>query len=270
MDLTLIEQAKLALGRDETLRAAVMEIFANSSDLLQYLPFRNVTVTYDEDSKKTLVDDMENETIGIGGGDIDIDIELIKGNPTERAKLEIPLLKRLANRIVELIIKGNSENPYEFDGLQVRCKGGQLIDNSGALLLSKLDELITSVNNPTHLLMNKVMGQRLGVLNKEGRITMYKNLSILSTTYDKNYDELLSFTEEDPSGVPQCTSIYCLSLAEDGLVGLQVGPMEVRDLGELDTKPVYRTRIEWYIGLTTIRQKSIARLRYINDGVISV
>ena len=46
MDSTLIEQSKVMLDRDETLRATVMEIFANKSYLLQYLPFRDITVTY--------------------------------------------------------------------------------------------------------------------------------------------------------------------------------------------------------------------------------
>ncbi|RLD18052.1 MAG: hypothetical protein DRI33_04480, partial [Caldiserica bacterium] len=43
MALTLIESAKLALGRDETLKATVMELYAKASDLMQYLPFQDIT-----------------------------------------------------------------------------------------------------------------------------------------------------------------------------------------------------------------------------------
>jgi hypothetical protein len=34
----------------------------------------------------------------------------------------------------------------------------------------------------------------------------------------------------------------------------------VRDLGELDTKPVYRTRLEFYTGLAIFGGKGAARL----------
>lgn len=281
MDLTLIEQSKLALGRDETLKAVTMEILAKYSDLLQYLPFRNVTVTYDEDNKKTLVDDMENETIVIGGGDLDVDSTLVSKGRYKRGKHEIYLIKHLSGFTTKMLIKGDAEYDYrEINGLQSRCAGEQQLNNNGDILqISNLDMLIASVDNPTHLLVDNQIRRRLSQWREEidyefdhfgRRITTYKNLPILIAGQDEMGEEILPFTEPDPSGVLQCTSIYCLSLAEDGLVGLQVGPMEVRDLGELDTKPVYRTRIEWYIGLTTIRQKSIARLRYINDGVISV
>ena len=41
MALTLVESSKIAMGRDEDLKATVMELYARSSDILQYLPFDN-------------------------------------------------------------------------------------------------------------------------------------------------------------------------------------------------------------------------------------
>jgi len=87
---------------------------------------------------------------------------------------------------------------------------------------------------------------------------------------DHEYNEILPFTEKDSFGIPQCTSIYCLSLSEDGVVGLQTDEMKVRDLGILSSKPVARTRIEWYVGMAVQDEEAAARLQYIKDGSIEV
>ncbi len=302
MDSTLLEQAKLIFDEmiltntkcpDETLTANTMETFAKSSDLLQYLPFRNVTVTYDEDSKKTFINGMENEVIVFSGGDIDMDAAFEKRFENEKdLQLFITTqnamkIKSLAGWLSRVIVKGDTEKDSRvFNGLQIRCKDDQLIDAINFSYDSYgLDELIASVDKPTHLFMNKTMQQRLVQSQKRNphdtyvvyrvdglrrRVTLYKDIPILIAGQDVHYpfDEILPFTEPDPSGVPQCTSIYCLSLAKNGLVGLQNGPMIVTDFGKLDTKPIYRTRIEWYVTLATFRPRSIARLRHIKEGLV--
>jgi hypothetical protein len=40
-------------------------------------------------------------------------------------------------------------------------------------------------------------------------------------------------------------------------------------MGEIDTKPVYRTRIEWYITLAILRARAAARLYSITDAAIT-
>ena len=206
--------------------------------------------------------------------------------------------------------------------MQVRCKDNQLISNSqygNVLFLNKLDELITSVDKPTHLLMNRYMRRRIvqyysqayqlymkqikNIITSERgkttwfdrmskarkhfeeskniriryeldafrrRVTHYNGLPILISGKDNDHEEILPFTEKDPSGTPQCTSIYCLSFAKNGVVGLQNHEMKVRDLGEMTTKPVYRTRIEWYTTIAILRTRALARLQYIKDGPIEV
>jgi hypothetical protein len=44
--------------------------------------------------------------------------------------------------------------------------------------------------------------------------------------------------------------------------------MDVRDLGELQTQPVSRTRCEWYSGLAIFQGKSAARLYDITDAAV--
>lgn len=309
MALTLVEAAKIAMGRDETLKATIMELYARSSDIMQFLPFEGITgnaltfnrertlpsvgfralnEAYDEGTGKV---DKITESLVIAGGDLDVDVMLVKtGNSDQRGVQEAMKIKALSLAVTKTIIKGDSEStPKEFDGLQVRCTGDQKIaagSTSGgdALSLAKLDELIDAVEDPTHLVMNKTMRRRLsaaarlytvgGYITYEldafgRRVTKYNDLPILIVDKDNNYDDIMPFTEAASSGTAQCTSIYCLSLADNGVVGLQNGAMEVRDLGEIDTKPVFRTRVEWYISLAILRAKSAARLWAVKDGAVS-
>ena len=39
-----------------------------------------------------------------------------------------------------------------------------------------------------------------------------------------------------------------------------------RDLGELETKPVFRTRVEWYSGIAVYHGRAAARLAGITDA----
>jgi hypothetical protein len=52
-------------------------------------------------------------------------------------------------------------------------------------------------------------------------------------------------------------------------MGLKNGEMEVSDLGELQTKPALRTRLEWYAGMAIFHGRAAARLRYVKDGAIT-
>ena len=309
MALTLIESAKWALGRDETLKATIMELYAKASDLIQYTPFENipgrsqtfnreqtlptagfraVNEAYTEGSGTV---DQVTENLAIAGGDLDVDAFLIKtGGSDMRGPQEAMKIKALSLALTKTMIKGDvGTNSKEFDGLQSRLIGNQLV-NAGttaagdALTLTKLDELIDTVDEPTHLLMNKTMRRRMSAaarlttvggyitydLDAFGRrVTRYNDLPILVADKDNNYDDIMPFTEASSNGTLACTSIYCLSFAENGVVGLQNGAMDVRDMGEIDDKPVYRTRIEWYVSMAILRARAAARLRYITNAVIA-
>jgi hypothetical protein len=309
MALTLVEAAKLAMGRDEALKATVMELYARNSDILQYLPFENITgnaltfnrektlpsvgfrginESYDESTGQI---DKVTESLMIAGGDLDVDVMLVKtGNADQRGAQEAMKIKALSMSMSKTIIKGDSETtPKEFDGMQIRCTGDQKVvagssASGDALSLIKLDELIDTVDEPTHLLMNKAMRRRLTAAARTTtiggyitydvdafgrRITKYNDLPILIADKDNDYNDIMPFTEAATTGSSVCTSVYCMSFAENGVLGLQNGVMDVRDLGEIDTKPVYRTRIEWYISLAVLRHKAVARLWAIKDAAVT-
>ena len=44
--------------------------------------------------------------------------------------------------------------------------------------------------------------------------------------------------------------------------------MTARDLGELESKPVFRTRVEWFSGLTCYHGRAAARLGGIKDAPV--
>jgi hypothetical protein len=61
------------------------------------------------------------------------------------------------------------------------------------------------------------------------------------------------------------SSIYAVRFGEDegdsAVTGLTNGGIQVDDLGQLETKPALRTRIEFYCGLAVFGGKGAARLR---------
>jgi hypothetical protein len=57
-------------------------------------------------------------------------------------------------------------------------------------------------------------------------------------------------------------------MGDGGLVGIQNDGISVRDLGELEAKPVFRTRVEWYAGVAIFSGRAVARLRGIKDAAI--
>jgi len=80
--------------------------------------------------------------------------------------------------------------------------------------------------------------------------------------------EILPFTEAAASGTSTATSIYCVNFSPGMLTGIQNGGIDVRDLGELETAPKFRTRVEWYPGIACYHPKAAARLRYVADAAV--
>jgi hypothetical protein len=101
------------------------------------------------------------------------------------------------------------------------------------------------------------------------QITMYNGIPILVVDQDNLGNEILPFTEAATSGTATATSIYAVALGEGMLEGIQNGIMDVRDLGELDDKPVMRTRVEWYMGLSLQHPRAAARLWSISNAAVT-
>jgi len=300
MALTLLEAAKSNGG--DVYKAGVLTKFAETSDILRVLPFegingnslkynveetlpgvgfRGVNESFDE---STGIINPKVESLTIAGGDLDVDKFIVDTmGQSQRAVQEAMKVKSLALAWTRTFIKGDSEeNPREFDGLQKRLTGDAIIENdaSGAgLSLAKLDEAIDAVDGANVILMSKAIRRRITVAARDSsiggnitytkdefgrQVTQYNDLPILIVDKDNNNTDILGFDEAGST-----TSIYILALGEGQVSGLENGGMDVRDLGELETKSALRTRVEWYSGFGVFAPRTAARLSKITDEAVT-
>lgn len=261
----------------------------NTLDTLPAIGFRGVNEAF---SEGVGIINPQTEGLVIAGGDLDVDRYIIQTMGQDiRAAHVSAKTQALGLKWTKTFFKGDTTaSPKEFDGLQTRITGDALINagsTSGgdALSLAKLDELIDYVLNPTHIIMSKAMRRRFdaaarttgvaGNINYETvqfgeRIMSYAGIPIITVDLDNEGNAILPFTEANPGGgTAASTSIYCVSFSENGVMGIQNGGMDVRDLGELDTKPVFRTRVEWYNSFAVFNGRSAARLNGIKDAAIT-
>jgi len=297
MALTLLEAAKLNSG--DVYKAGVIAKFAESSEILRILPFQTIqgnSLKYNVEetlpgigfrgvngsyTESTGIINPKTESLSIAGGDIDVDIALVKFmGADQRTVQEGMKIKALALSWTKTFIKGDSEtDPAVFDGLQKRLTGDALIANhaSGAgLSLAKLDEAIDAVDGANAILMSKSVRRRLTVaarttavggnitytMDEFGRqVTMYNDLPIIIVDKDNENVDILGYTETGST-----TSVYVVAFGDGMVQGLENGGMDIRDLGEIDTKPALRTRIEWLSGFGVFAPRSAARLKNITDA----
>jgi len=260
----------------------------NQEQTLPGIAFRGVNEGYTE---SVGVLNPRAEPLVICGGDLDVDKFIVSTmGPDVRAAHEQMKVKALAADWTRAFIKGDSSTqPREFDGLQARLVGGQKIANGSssggdALSLAKLDALIDAVDAPSHLIMSKAMRRRLTAAARTTtvggyvtytqdefgrRLTQYNDLPILVPYSENGGTEPIAFDEANPGGGSAVgTSIYCVSFGDQRLQGIQNSEMAVTDLGELQTSPVYRTRVEWYAGIAIFHGRAAARLWGITDAAV--
>lgn len=307
MALTLAEANKLEKG--DVYRDTIVEIYSGSSDVMRVLPFQNIMGgTYGYTNEETLpgigfrgvneaytastgVLNPKVETLTIAGGDLDVDSFIIQTRGEEqRSVQEAMKVRALGLAWTQKFIKGDTaSDPREFDGLQTRLVGNQKFQagttaNGTPLSLGVLDEAIRRTFMPTHILMSSKMAIKLGAAARSstvggyvtfgvpelGKIPMfYQGLPVITVDLDGTGAEILPFTEAATSGTATATSVYILSLGDTGVCGLQNGTISVKDLGELQTSPVYRTRVEWFSTFGVFHGRAATRIWSISDAAIT-
>ena len=188
-----------------------------------------------------------------------------------------------------MIIKGDStSDPKEFDGLQRRLANDQLIavttndtDTVGPLTLAKLDEAIDATDSPTHLIMNKKLRRLLTAAQRTesiggfleysndtwGRqVVKYAGLPILDAGQDNTNTDIIPLTETAGDGGADSTSLYVVSFGDGMVEGIQNGTMEVKDLGLTDSGVIYRTLVEWLVGMALYHPRAATRLWNISTA----
>lgn len=235
----------------------------------------------------------ETERLRIAGGDLDVDQFLVKTVGGDiRAYEEASKIKALGGFITDRVINGNSiTNVDEFDGLRARVVGPQLFaadlaspSANSPLSLEALDAAIDEVENPNALIMSYAMQRKLvkaARANVGGDIQMsdpnqfgwriysYNGIPILIADTNHLGQRIIQFNEAGPGGGSTATSIYVANLSEGYVTGLQNGTMDVTDLGQLESKPVLRTRIEWYVAMAVMHPRAVARVWGITNADVT-
>ena len=299
--LTILEAAKL---NPSPLVSGVVEIFARENPVLLNMPFETINgpaYVYNREgtlpgvafrginesyTESTGIINPQTERLAIAGGESDYDTFIVKtgtGSNDARAVHDGMKSKALAMRWLKTWFDGDSvTEPREFDGVNKRITGTQLIDagSGGATLtLAMVDELIDAIPGGANmLLLNRTLRRKITALaastqavvmtqDQLGRpMTTYAGVPLGLVEYDDSGNLILAFDEADGAGHNDTSSIYAVRFGMDSLHGIQSGPVDVRDLGELTTKPAYRTRIEWFSGFVVKHPRAAARLYHINNA----
>lgn len=216
--------------------------------------------------------------------DIDVDRAIIDRHGPERRNYEERMgITAFAQLWVNTFVYGdNSANPRVFNGLAVRAnKYSRDFHNNtgsggGALSLAKLDNAINNVKEPTHILApyasrplwiqaartTTLSGFVMQTWDEIGELKMsYAGLPFL-WGYPKDFHPpVLQFNEVGSGGGSAVTaSLYVLALGEGNLRGIQIRPLEPRDIGLLQDGKTYRTHLAWDVGLVDEHIYCMARL----------
>lgn len=297
----VLSQDQLARGVMETFiinspvfdRVPFMTIEGNSYayDLEGALPgvaFRSVNEAYTESTGTFL---QRSENLVILGGDADVDrfIQQTRSNLNDqRARQTTAKVKALTYKFQDAFINGDvTVEPKGFDGLRKRVVGTQVIDaatngmgviGGGNDFFDRLDQLVAAVDGGADVLYCNAgvraailsAGRRLGgasvvVSDLTGkREATWHGVPVLDLGTRPDGSPIIPQNETQGTSTA-ASSIYAVKFGQDesdrGITGLTNGGVMVEDLGQLQEKPAWRTRIEWYLGLASFGPRAAARLK---------
>lgn len=286
-------------------RIPFMEIAGNAyaydeEATLPGVAFRSVNEAYAESTGTV---NQKSEKLVILGGDADVDrfIQQTRSNVNDqRAEQTALKVKAISYKFQETFFTGDSSvDTKSFDGLRKRLTGKQVIDaaaNGMPILgssnadihqfLDKLDELLAAV--PGINSANGAIYASAAIIRKIGsamrhisydttlqqdiagkRVMQWNGIPILEAGQTLAGKEILDTTETQGTAT-NTASIYAVKFGQgegdQGVTGLTNGGVMVEDLGQLQEKPAYRTRIEFYCGLGVFSGKAAARLKGVLNG----
>ncbi|MET8706530.1 major capsid protein [Streptomyces californicus] len=271
----------------------------NEEAALPGVQFRAVNEAYAESTGTV---NQKSESLVILGGDADVDKFIVKtrGNLNDQRAIQTRMkIKAAAYKFQDSFFNGDvATEPKGFDGLRKRLVGAQVISagTNGAPIVGAdgkdshaffdlLDALIGQVPGLTGangaLYANRAViakiksaARRIGgyEMVREAltgkMVATYNGVPLLDPGQTAAGTDILPQTETQGTAT-DASSIYAVRFgqAEDdrAVTGLTNGGIQVTDLGELESKPSYRTRIEFYTGLAVFGGRAAARL----NGVLA-
>lgn len=272
----------------------------NEEATLPGVAFRAVNEAYTESTGTV---NQKTESLVILGGDADVDRFIVqtRGNLNDQRAVQTALkVKAASYKFQDTFFNGDvAVDSKSFDGLKKRLIGGQVLDagingipvlGNGAsdahAFFDALDALLASVpgingeNGAIYANANihgkiRSAGRRIGgtEMVREDltgkRVLTWNGIPVLDPGDDLAGARILGQNETQGSS-SLASSIYAVKFGQDetdrGVTGLTNGGVQVDDLGQLESKPAYRTRIEFYCGVGVFGGKAAARLRGILNG----
>ena len=252
--------------------------------------FRAVNAAYAESTGSLT---SATESLVILGGDADVDryLQLTRSNLFDQRATQATLKAKAVNaKFSDSFVNGNTgTDANAFNGLKIRLSGAQVIatGTNGAAIntdsatrqnfFDNLDALLALVPNVEVLYTNAaILAKFRSAARREaasqttvdsiGRtVDAYNGVPILDIGNKADGTAIIPQTETQGTAVGISGSIYAVNfgegLGDQGVVGLTNGGVVVEDLGQLETKPVFRTRIEWFTGVALFGTRPAARLQ---------
>lgn len=265
----------------------------NSEGALPGVEFRAINGSYTESTGTV---NQASEKLVILGGDADVDtfIQKTRSNLNDQRAVQTAMkIKAASYKFQDTFINGDvGVDANAFDGLKKRLVGGQVVTSPGAAgspvygtaadteaFWAAMDELVSAVpglseGNGAIYANSKLIGKIRSAGRRAGgteivredltgkRVLMWNGIPILDLGTTAAGVDILPLTETK-GGSNVTGSIYAVKFGQDendaAVTGLTNGGVSVRDLGEIDAKPAYRTRIEFFCGMGVFGGKAAAR-----------
>jgi hypothetical protein len=188
--------------------------------------------------------------------------------------------KGVSKRVDDIVADGYTGQLIDLAGTYGAARDDGILYDTTARnnFLDKLDLLIYSIkgHKPDFLFMNKKCLLAVRSLLRQERllnqaadmfgriIDVYAGVRLVEIGTKADQTTEIITNTEDPQGLYTSdisTSIYAVKFGiGEFLWGIQEYPMEVTDKGLLEAMPVYRTEVDWPLGLAHIDPMSIGRL----------
>lgn len=264
----------------------------NEEATLPGIEFRAVNSTYAESTGTV---NQKTETLVILGGEADVDtfIQQTRGNLNDQRAVQTALkVKAATYKFQDTFVNGDvTVDANSFDGIKKRLTGAQVItagtnglavlgadDAARHAFFDKLDELLAAVEggvdalymNASLLSKIKSSARRLTMFDQTtdnfGKtVATYNGIPLLDIGKKGDGTLIIPQTETQGTAVGITSSIYAVRFGQDetdrGVTGLTNGGVMVEDLGKLQSKPAWRTRIEFFCGMGIFGGKAAARLQ---------
>lgn len=252
----------------------------NEEATLPGVEFRAVNSAYAESTGTV---NQRSEKLVILGGDADVDTFLVRtrGNVNDlRAEVTAGKVKAASYKFQDAFINGDTAvDANSFDGLKKRLVGDQAVtaptgttvaggasDAERFAFFDVLDDVLARINGtPDAIYANRTTLARIG--------SSARRLTITSTPVEQFGRTFPTYagiplvdlgTRADGSQIIPNGELYAVRFGADetdqAVTGLTNGGVSVRDLGEVNDKPVLRTRLEFFCGLAVFGGKAAARL----------